>query len=991
MDNPSYEELLRRQHEEQQLQEHHQPELQQQPVQQQPQQQHHQQLPPLYSTSISGYLPQHTIPEPQMRRDGENYMSDTPFQSYFGPYNGSSTTTAAPTGEPYAAYTAQTSSHLYGLRPQMNQNVSITQNPPTQYSFMPPATPALYQAQPQSRSPSHLVASNPMTSSPSQHPQTSLSSQPPQQNYPPPQLQLDQTQFYGELNGVGQQQYAPVPPYQQPQIRTPYFASFLNGEQAPQYLNSQTYNTYGDFSGTGQDNVASEGMPRDVHNVGIGALSSTFPADVSVSGVGNTDYRPVPHWPVPPMTASTVSEPPGALKSEKKVTKRTAPAMSDAPIPKKKATKKTTTPGSAAALTSSTIAQLPTVPTALNSTIGLVAQSPLQTGQNLAASSTPQISLPQVELPSVISGAPPVPEKPKELPILQEKDPVTALRLRVATAFRNLMDDTRLLADRLVEIMLSIPEEAYGTTTGFDLREVYLSQLTALTGSTKDVWIALAESNLCLARIRNWLVYDYKSMRFDSAKPVLVALSTMPISTEQLKRVKMEKVLVFFEGKGNDACKALARKVRSRAKNVGDKDTLSEKPGSPRQEIESGDSKTGSNGKKAQIPRTNPLSGFTIPKRSHAISSSTTAKVPTSNTTSNTVKAERPSGNTSFFQSLQKKAATPAKPAAPKPAEKPAEDKKSVSSAQSSTPAPAAVQPRFSSLYTAFITGPKSEEVSENSTPEPVRPRKQRKTVAWRSDADLVQVRYFELDPSERALNVSDTVHERYRSARELDISEGRAAFKKGNHIEDIEYEVEEDEKILWYNPTGIDFVKCERFGARELDKNVIRRGGSKVPESPETVIQKERESNVLLAMYFTDADIPASPSEPDKETDMGSDDSPAVKEIPVPQHTRLSWTLLGSNGISLNATTVSSTPSSSTVAAPIQSTQSSTAQGFATLQALLPFLAQAQAQTQSTRTQVPLSQPQQPVPDLTALAAMLQAAGGFYGTGKAAANGSAS
>ncbi|KAK9235907.1 hypothetical protein V1525DRAFT_434261 [Lipomyces kononenkoae] len=977
MDSPSYEEFVRRQQEQQ---EQHQ--------RQQQQQQHHQQLPPLYSTSISGYLPQHAAPESQMRRDGENYLSDSPLPSYFGPYNGSSTSTAAPAAEPYAAYTAQMSSNLLGLRPQMSHNVSIAPQPPTQFSFMPPSTPSNYQSQPQSQpGTSHLVASMPMTSSQPQYRQVGLTSQP-QQNYPPPQLQLDHTQFYGELNGVGHQQYAPVSPYQQPQVRTPYFTSFLNGEHAPQYLNSQTYTTYGELSGTGQGNVPSESVPQELSNAGIGALSSVSPADVPLSGVNQTDYRPVPHWPVPPITASPASDSAGVIKSEKKVTKRTA-AATDAPAPKKKATKKTTASGSAAVLTATTVTQLPTVATAIDSTTGLVVQSalppaPVPPGQNLAAEPTPLKSLPQIDVPSSISGPPP---KPKELQILQEKDPVTALRLRVATAFRNLMDDMRLLTDRLVEIMLSIPEEAYGTTTEFDLREVYLSQLTVLASSTKDVWDALAESNLCLARIRNWLVYDYKSMRFDSAKPVLVALSAMPISTEQLKRVKMEKVLLFYEGKGNDACKALARKIRSRAKNVEDKDTLSEKPErSPSQETEGEDSKTVANAtKKVQIPRTNPLSGFTIPKRSHATSSSTTAKVPAANNSaSNPVKTERPAGNTSFFQSLQKKAAPPAKSATPKPAE----EKKSVSSVQSSTPAPAAAQPRFSSLYTAFRTGPKSEDVSENSTPEPVRPRKKRKTVAWRSDADLVQVRYFESDPSERALNVSDTVHERYRNARELDISEGRAAFKKGNRIEDIEYEVEEDEKILWYNPIDIDFGKCERFSARELEKNIFRRGGSKMPESPEAVIQKERESNVLLAMYFTDTDIPASPSEPENEGDLGSNDSSAVKEIPVPQPTRLSWALTTSNGTSSFATTVSSAPPSATVTAP---TQSSTAQGFATLRALLPFLAQAQTQTQPTHPQVPLSQPQQQAPDLTALAAMLQAAGGFYGTGKAAANGSAS
>ncbi|KAK9384805.1 hypothetical protein V1515DRAFT_617836 [Lipomyces mesembrius] len=983
MDNPTYEEFLRRQQEQQ--------EQQQQSLRQQQQQQ----PPQLYSTSMSGYVPQYTAPESQMLRDGENYLSDSPLQSFFGSYSGSRDSTVEQSGQPYDAYTAQPSSIMFGLRPQMSHNMSVTQQPVSQYTFMAPSTPSLYQPQPQPQPQpqtesvaSHLDRLSPMTSSQPQQTHISLPSPQPQQSHPSPQLQLDQTQFYGGLNGVNQQQYAPVSTYQHPQVRLPYFTSFLNGEQSSQYLNPQVYNSYRASSGTVREDVTSETVSQGIDNVS--ALSSISPADVSLPSLHHqADNTPVPHWPVPPMPASTASGPADVIKPEKKTTKRTASAASaDRPPPRKKVTKKTAATA-AADTTPMTVSQLPTVPTAMDAA-GLVqhVESALQPGQSLASAATPLPSQLEVSAPVASSASPPVPEKPKELSILLEKDPATALRLRVATAFRNLMDDMWLLTDRLVEIMLSIPEDAYGVKTKFDLREVYLSQLTILTGSSKDVWNALSENNLCLARIRNWLVNDYKSKRFDSAKPVLAALVKMPISLEQLKRVKMEKVLLFFEGKGNDACKEVSRRILSRAKNIGDKDTLSEKPGSPKKEADNAvDSKAVVDAKKVQIPRANPLSGFTIPKKSHATALATAPKTPaTSNTTSNTVKTERPSGNTSFFQSLQKRPGAPAKSAAPKPPE----EKKSVSSAQPPTPAPSAAQPRISSLFTAFRSGPKSEDVSESSTPEPVRPRKKQKTVAWRSDADLVEVRYFETDPSERALNVSDTVHERYRNARELDISEGRTAFKKGQHIADIEYEVEEDEKLPWYTPIDINFVKCERFTEKELEKNVFRHGGSKLPESPEALIQKERESNVLLAMYFTEADIPPSPSEPENEADLGSVDSPGIKEIPVPQPTRLSWMmLLVNNGSSPHPTSVSSVSAAATTpAAPIQSTQSSAAQGFVTLQALLPFLAQAQAQP--PQVHAPQSHTQR-VPDLTALAAMLQAAGGLYGAGTAAANGSSS
>ncbi|KAK9251865.1 hypothetical protein V1507DRAFT_463348 [Lipomyces tetrasporus] len=977
MDNPNYDDFLRRQQEQQQQQ--------QQTDHQQPQQhQQQQQLPPqLYSTSMSGYVPQYTDPESQILRAGENYLSDSHFQSFFGSYGGSQSSTVGQQGQPYGAFAAQLSSNPFGMRPQMSHHVSIAPQPPlSQYSFMSPVTPAYYQPQQQPQPQHGDNVSSPTSSSQTpQQTHITLPSPQPQQPRPSSQLQLDQTQFYGGLNGSNQQQYAPVSPYQQlePQVRTPYFTSFLNGERSSQHLSPQIYNDYRDLPDSVLGNVTAASVSQEINN--ISAISSISPADVSLPALNlpQAGNGPVPHWPLPPMPTSAASQPADVVKAEKKPTKRSATAAPTDRPPKKKTTKKTT-----AATAPTPVARSQTVPVSMDISSGLVqhVQPTVEMGQVLVPTATALQTQPQLFAPTA---SPPVPEEPKELPILHEKDPVTALRLRVATAFRNLMDDTRLLTERLVEIMLSIPEEAYGTTTKFDLREVYLSQLTMSTGSSKDIWNVLSENNLCLARIRNWLVNDYKAKRFDSAKPVLVALARMPISLEQLKRVKMEKVLLFYEGKGNAACKEIAGKILSRAKNNEEIDVSSGKPDSPKKGVDPSDGKAVPDAKKAQIARSNTLSGFTIPKKSSTASTSTASKAPSGSTPANSVKAERPTGNTSFFQSLQKRPATAAKPMAPKPAE----EKRPMSSSQSSTPVPAASQPRISSLFTSFRTGPKSEDTSEKSTPEPVRPKKKQKTVSWRSEADLVQVRYFESDPSERALNVSDAVHERYRNARELDISEGRAAFKKGQHIEEIDYEVEEDEKIPWYTPIDINFVKCERFSANELEKNILRHGGSKQPDSAEAIIQKERESSVLLAMYFTDADIPPSPSEPEHTADLVSDESPAMKEIPVPQSTRLAWTMLlvNNNGTSQPISTISAAAAAAAVAPPTQSAQSSTSQGFAALQALLPILAQAQARP--VQVQAPQPKAQQQIPDLTALAAMLQAAGGLYGSGTTAGNGS--
>lgn len=197
------------------------------------------------------------------------------------------------------------------------------------------------------------------------------------------------------------------------------------------------------------------------------------------------------------------------------------------------------------------------------------------------------------------------------------------------------------------------------------------------------------------------------------------------------------------------------------------------------------------------------------------------------------------------------------------------------------------------SLVSSLLTSQNASDSDSEKTPEaPTNnvKKKPKKTVTWRSDADLVAVRYFESEIS--------STKGRKKNARELDKDEG---FRMGHREnENVEREAEEDEVVAWYVPAEIDFSKCERFSETQAFRNMYKRGGKTYAESPEAETQKKREESVLGAMYFAESDIPESASEP-VDQDDSADGEPV--EMKVPGKIRTEWEQLG-NPQAANSTT---------------------------------------------------------------------------------------
>ncbi|KAK9461914.1 uncharacterized protein V1516DRAFT_673303 [Lipomyces oligophaga] len=488
-------------------------------------------------------------------------------------------------------------------------------------------------------------------------------------------------------------------------------------------------------------------------------------------------------------------------------------------------------------------------------------------------------------------------DESSEIPLMSVEDPVTELRLRIATAFRTLVNDLPGLLERLVEIMQSIPEEGYGYTFRMDLRDVFTTQILSLTGTGyKDLWRGMGENIKCLARIRNWLAYDYKNKALDRSKGVLLALLRMQPSMALLDVTKMTKVLKFFASKAEAPSNDFAKRILDKAKSIQPATKKSSNNTVVRPEkVEKAEAKllpvsksvTASSSATAtsQFGR-GALSNFTIPKRSSAASSAASSSGSTTapssagasdetsgSTAAVTKQVERPVGNATFFQGLARKA-TSATPANPVPEVK---------------PEPAApvmpTAPRISSIVSSLRGNTRSASpVAVTETPvAESRSRKQKKKVSWKSDSDLVQVRYFESDQN------SSKTHD-LQEARQLDWSEWRQSRTSGRSTTDEDEEVESERTLVldWYAPLGIDFTKSE-IPLREQNRNSYKRGGVLLADSPEAVLQKEREESVLMALSLPRDEMPASALEPIQEEDQEAEVGlPTI--IPIPKKLKNAW-----------------------------------------------------------------------------------------------------
>lgn len=252
-----------------------------------------------------------------------------------------------------------------------------------------------------------------------------------------------------------------------------------------------------------------------------------------------------------------------------------------------------------------------------------------------------------------------------------------------------------------------------------------------------------------------------------------------------------------------------------------------------------------------------PLGSFTIPRRTVNAKSTSTTTSPSSLTTSSV--SPTSSTATSFFKTL-KKVQRPTAPPAPSTASLLSQVKNESKLSQSK---PVAASPAFSfsSHLKSLRQGNKKSEkevITIDGASGTDSKKRKKKTVKWRSEMELVQVKEYELDPEERASKRSGIGKD--FDAKFLDFNEGKNAFSFArSHGTFITDDQEFDQTIPWYPPQKI--VMPESMYDK-LDDLPSSRGGKLLINSIEAEERRKKEESRLMAVYMTDSDIPDTPSE---------------------------------------------------------------------------------------------------------------------------------
>ncbi|KAI0479716.1 hypothetical protein F4859DRAFT_446833 [Xylaria cf. heliscus] len=228
-----------------------------------------------------------------------------------------------------------------------------------------------------------------------------------------------------------------------------------------------------------------------------------------------------------------------------------------------------------------------------------------------------------------------------------------------------------------------------------------------------------------------------------------------------------------------------------------------------------------------------------------ASTSNSTASSSSSTTPTNGQLRPRPSGSTVLSKSR----------AAPKPPVKKPEPQSSMSSTISGLLAEIAKPAEKPKPQEQPVKAPETpEEKSRRLRKEARRGR----TVTWKPDDELVQVRFFEHDSTEDEGRASNMI----RDARDnrLEGQMLKQMNKKKGDGEEEEGNPTETDIRPWVAPQPIDYSALDDD---RREKNYVTRGGTREINSAQKKVMEEYEDKELMTIYTTLSEIPQSPRSP--------------------------------------------------------------------------------------------------------------------------------
>ncbi|EPY51186.1 mRNA cleavage and polyadenylation specificity factor complex associated protein [Schizosaccharomyces cryophilus OY26] len=326
---------------------------------------------------------------------------------------------------------------------------------------------------------------------------------------------------------------------------------------------------------------------------------------------------------------------------------------------------------------------------------------------------------------------------------------------------------------------------------------------------------------LFLPKLRNWFVSAIRSKSDKVIHSILLLLCKLPISAERLADVKFGKpILIVKKKSANSVIRQHAEKLsdlaeKSIAVELG-KDQLKDLEKEPTRpetvakptNVSSTNSKNPSTKKVTSVPGTSFFKNLSNPKTGPATSAPKPSTVSAKQTSTSTPLSSIVAGLKGKDAELQKSQSLRTESQSNSRDELPSFRKRSAKSEEGSE---------------------KSEASSEESS---LRKKRRKKSVTWKPDDELVQIKVIE-HANEEELAVK-TPHI-YGSARDLDRQEARVAF--GNQVED-----DVEDEIIWYRPKPIHFV----ISKEELHPRGYKRGGgADTKPTLESKDEEEREGQL--------------------------------------------------------------------------------------------------------------------------------------------------
>ncbi|KAI0197481.1 hypothetical protein F4808DRAFT_295442 [Astrocystis sublimbata] len=154
----------------------------------------------------------------------------------------------------------------------------------------------------------------------------------------------------------------------------------------------------------------------------------------------------------------------------------------------------------------------------------------------------------------------------------------------------------------------------------------------------------------------------------------------------------------------------------------------------------------------------------------------------------------------------------------------------------------------------------KAPETSEERARRLRREARRGRTVRWKPDEELVQVRIFEHDSNEDEGRASNMIRDARDNRQEGQMLKQMQRNMQEGDDEDEDGNPMETDIRSWNAPQAFDYSGLDD-GQRQ--KNYVTRGGTRVIDSEQKKVMDEYENRELMSIYTTASEIPASARSP--------------------------------------------------------------------------------------------------------------------------------